>query len=131
MALPSLIPTFLGGFRMPSGLALQAMADLTSSIQSPLTAFAGGGQTSATQINAANVEVGTVATAADSVKLPPALPGMRIFVTNTTATSMQVFGTTPDTINAVATGTGVAQAANKSAWYVCTSAGKWFRDLSA
>lgn len=131
MALPSLIPTFQGGFRMPSGNNLQALSDLIGSVQSPLTAYAGGGQANATQINSANAQVDTVATAADSVKLPPAVPGMRIFVTNTTATSMQVFGTTPDTINAVATGTGVAQAANKSAWYVCTSAGKWFRDLSA
>ena len=131
MALPSLIPTFLSGFRMPQGSSLQALSDLIGSIQAPLTAKAGGGQASATQINSANVQVDTVATAADSVKLPPAVPGMRIFVTNAAANSMQVFGTSPDTINAVATGTGVAHAGGKSAWYVCTSAGKWFRDLSA
>lgn len=131
MALPSLIPTFLSGFRMPQGSSLQALADLTSSIQAPLTAKAGGGQASATQINSANVEVATVATAADSVKLPPAVPGMRILVVNTSANSMQVFGSGTDTINAVAYATGVAQAAGKSAVYFCAAAGKWSRVLSA
>jgi hypothetical protein len=131
MALPSFIPSFLTGFRNPAGSSLQALSDLISSIQSPLTAFAGGGQTGATQINAANVEVATVATAADSVKLPPAVPGMRIAVVNTSANSMQVFGSGTDTINAVAYATGVAQAAGKSAVYFCAASGKWSRVLSA
>lgn len=131
MPLPSAIPTFQGGFRMPSGSALQALSDLAASVQSPLTALAGGAKAGATQINAANVQVDTVANAADSVLLPPAVPGMQIFVANTSANSMQVFGSGTDTINNVATATGVAQAAGKSAVYFCTSAGKWFRNLSA
>ena len=107
----------------------------------PLTAFAGGGQANATLLpNGSNV-VATVATAADSVKLPLSAPGAMITVVNTSANSMQVFGSGTDTINDVATATGVAQAAGKIAIYVCTTggkiapdtpvAGKWYRNLSA
>ena len=42
-------------------------------------------------------------------------PGLRVLVRNSAANSMQVFGAGTDTINAVATATGVAQAATTSA----------------
>lgn len=99
-----------------------------------LTATASGTQTTALALTAAANSVDTVATAADSVKLPLAVAGLSVFVVNTAANSMQVFGSGTDTINAVATATGVAQAGGKSALYVCTAsapAGKWFRLLSA
>jgi hypothetical protein len=104
-----------------------------------ITAFAGGGQGSATLLTKTNNSVDTVATAADSVKLPLATVGARIRVFNTTATSAQVFGSGTDTINAVATATGVALAAGKNAEFVgivagTTSpavAGKWRMILSA
>lgn len=96
-----------------------------------VVAFAGGGQASATLISTPLAEVATVATAADSVKLPASVPGTVVVLVNSSANSMQVFGSGTDTINAVATGTGVAQAGGKTAAYYCTAAGKWFRDLSA
>lgn len=100
-----------------------------------VTAFAGGGQTSATQLTGVAANVTVVATAADSVKLPLAQAGMFFALTNQDAAdSMQVFGAGTDTINGVATATGVAQAAGKSALYFATTsapAGKWFRILSA
>lgn len=100
-----------------------------------VTAFAGGGQASATAITTTVASVDTVASAADSVKLPaPTRVGQIHILINTSANSMQVFGSGTDTINAVATGTGVAQAAGKTAQYVATTIGtaaKWFRDLSA
>lgn len=96
-----------------------------------LTAHAGGGQSSATALTKTVNRVTTVATAADSVTLPVSQAGMMVAVVNSGANSMQVFGTTPDTINAAATGTGVAQAAAKTALYVCPVAGKWFQLLSA
>lgn len=99
-----------------------------------ITAVAGGGQTNATQLAAGHNNVTVVATAADSVKLPLAAPGLRVLVRNSAANSMQVFGAGTDTINAVATATGVAQAATTSALYYCVTAapaGKWFRILSA
>lgn len=107
---------------------------MVSNVAEGLTAFAGGGQASATQITATNNNVTTVATAADSVKLPLAKAGLVVRIQNSGANSMQVFGAGTDTINGVATATGVAQAAGKSAEFFCTvsaPAGKWFRILSA
>lgn len=107
----------------------------TSTAANTVTAFAGGGQASATQLTTSNNRVPTVATAADSVKLPLAVAGQTIHLVNGHATnSMQVFGGGTDTINDVATGTGVAQAAGKAATYFCTKsapAGLWYRVLSA
>lgn len=148
--------SFLPGFRLMDGTDINEQLvdkvnDLITEIESvpaditaenviftatdTVTAAAGGGQTNATQLtgNVANVTV--VATAADSVKLPLAVAGAVFFLTNSDASdSMQVFGAGTDTINGVATATGVAQAAGKSAvYYAVTSApaGKWFRVLSA
>jgi hypothetical protein len=101
------------------------------SSESGITAFAGGGQSSARALTKQVNSVDTVATAADSVRLPAATAGRVVYVINTTATSMQVFGASTDTINGIATGTGVAQAAGKSATYVCAVAGAWYRVLSA
>lgn len=110
---------------------LQAQQSVTTGI----TAAAGGGQTNATALTSNLNVVSTVATAADSVKLPLAVAGLSVTVVNATAaTSMQVFGSGTDTINDVATATGVAQAGAKSATYYCATsapAGKWYRVLSA
>lgn len=120
-----------------SGNTLKPVADAVAglfSVVTGITAYAGGGQGSATQLTGALNSVDTVATAADSVKLPVAVAGISITIVNTSANSLQVFGYGTDTINAVATGTGVAQAAGKTATYHCTvggTGGKWFRDLSA
>lgn len=111
--------------------------DLTwrNSVATGITAYAGGGQTNATLLAAGLNEVSTVATAADSVKLPVPVAGLEITVINAHASnSMQVFGSGTDTINGVATATGVAQAAGKTAVYRALTAGtaaKWFRVLSA
>jgi hypothetical protein len=101
-----------------------------------ITARAGGGQASATLLTGQTNSVDTVATAADSVKLPPPdFVGQQIHVLNNdSADSMQVFGSGTDTINGVATATGVAQAAGKLAIYQAMTTGtaaKWFRLLSA
>lgn len=101
-----------------------------------LTAHAGGGQGSALALTATVNEVTTVASAADSVALPaPTYVGQIVIVTNAAASnSMQVFGAGTDTINGVATATGVAQAAGKTAMYVSATIGtaaKWYRNLSA
>lgn len=97
-----------------------------------LTAYAGGGQTNALQLTKGVNRISTVATAADSVKLPASVPGRIVFVINGAASnSMQVFGAGTDTVNDIATATGVAQAAGKSAVYICPVAGKWYRILSA
>jgi pyruvate/2-oxoacid:ferredoxin oxidoreductase alpha subunit len=105
---------------------------LYQSVETGITAAAGGTQAGARALTKTINHVTTVATAADSVKLPSSEVGMVIHVVNgAAANSMQVFGAGTDTINDVATATGVAQAAGKSATYVCPVAGKWYRTLSA
>lgn len=113
-----------------------------------ITAFAGGGQTSAYALTAQQSRVSVVASGNDSVKLPklgvqtpaegnPGCVGMIMLVRNDGANSMQVFGATPDTINGVATGTGVAVGAGKSALFWAhsynqtTNVGAWMMLLSA
>lgn len=106
-----------------------------SSAADAITAFASATQANATQLTAEKNNVTVVVTAADGVKLPLAEAGAVVFLTNSDSTdSMQVFGAGTDTINNVATATGVAQAAGKSAVYFCVAsapAGKWMRVLSA
>jgi hypothetical protein len=93
-----------------------------------LTANAGGGQGSALALTTEVNNVTVVASAADSVKLPAAYPGLTIVLINTGANPMQVFGTGSDTINGVAAATGVSQMQNSVVFYASTLAGKWFTE---
>lgn len=93
-----------------------------------ITATAGGGQTGAYQLNGQMCRITTVATAGDSVKLPPALPGLEITVINHGANPMQVYGGGTDTINDVATATGVSQMQNSCVLYFCATAGSWYTE---
>lgn len=104
------------------------------SVETGITAHAGGTQAAGYQLTAAINSVDTVGSAADSVLLPLAAVGMQVVIANTTGTSMTVYGAGTDTINLVATATGVAQAANTKAVYYCSKvapAGNWIRVLSA
>lgn len=96
--------------------------------QDSITARAGGGQTNATQLVAQMNRVTTVATAADSVKLMASTPGREITIINKGANSLQVFGSGTDTIDDVATATGVSQMPNSTVLYFCTAAGKWYTE---
>jgi hypothetical protein len=92
-----------------------------------VAAFATGGQASATQLSSTvtHHRVTTVATAGDSVKLPAATVGQEHYVRNDGAAAMQVFGQATETINGVASATGISQAPGMGVWYVCTTAGAW------
>lgn len=97
-----------------------------------LTAFAGGGQGSATALTAQINRVTTVATAADSVKLPAAKAGMQITVVNAAAAnSMNIFPATGDSINALAANTAIACAANKTMQFYAAKDGLWHSILTA
>lgn len=74
-----------------------------------ITAFAGGGQASATQLNGLNTvnTVTTVATSGDSVKLPASATGARVWVVNEGANSLNLFPTTGGTIDLGATNASV------------------------
>lgn len=101
---------------------------LTESAADALTAHAGGTQALALALTKEINRVTTVAAPADSVKLPPAAAGLTIMVINSGANPMQVFGAGTDTIDDVATATGVSQMVGSVAIYVCSVAGKWYTE---
>jgi hypothetical protein len=124
---------FAPGFALDAGEALNmAFAHPYLSYEGGITAAAGGGKTNARVLSSRIAVVDTVATGNDSVLLMSAVKGKWMLVMNNAASnSMQVFGKGNDTINGVATGTGVAQAAGKAGLYFCAVNGAWFRLLSA
>lgn len=86
----------------PAAVQTAVAAILASGGSAPvtgLTAFAGGGQGSATQLSYGYNEVTVVATAGDSVKLQAAQAGAITTVLNDGANAMDVFPATGDTIN--------------------------------
>lgn len=97
----------------------------TASFNANITAFAGGGQASATPLSNMINRVATVGTSGDSVKLPVSAAGLTIQVSNSGANPMQVYGAGTDTINGVATATGVIQMQNSVATYLCLATGVW------
>ena len=96
-----------------------------------IVALAGGGRPGAPVLNLGSNEVVTVASGADSVVLPSAVPGSVVFVTNAGASSLQVFANGSDTINGTAGATGVAQGNGLSALYIASDVAQWYRILSA
>ena len=100
----------------------------TESSQDSITAFAGGGQASATAITTQTARIATVTTAGDSVKLPASAPGLELIIINHGVSPMQVYGAGTDTINDVATATGVSQMQNSTVIYTCVTAGSWYTE---
>ena len=115
--------------RTGSGLSMVPVTYTGSPATDAIIALAGGGQAGATQLLTGVNRVVTVATGNDSVMLPKTVGtcgGQVCIVINGHATnSMQVFGSDTDTINAIATGTGIAHAATVVAMYVCVVPGQW------
>lgn len=97
----------------------------TLSYTPTITAYASGGQTSAVQLTSMVNRVSTATAQGASVKLPVSAPGMEIVVINKGAFPIQVFGSGTDTINGIATATGIAQGINTTATYICNVAGNW------
>jgi hypothetical protein len=127
----------------PSQIGHLNFAPGATSTDTGITAYAGGGQTSATQLSAQFNKVATVASGNDSVKLPQisgtptviGAVGSQVIVRNAGSNSLQVFGAGTDTINDVATATGVAVGAGKTAIFIAHSwngtVGNWYMVLSA
>lgn len=98
-----------------------------------VVAFAGGGQTNATLLSDTVLRhrVTSVPSLNDSVKLPPAnaaAVGQAHSVMNSApVNAMQVFGSGTDTIDDIATATGVSHPALKGIIYQCFAVGKWYR----
>jgi hypothetical protein len=123
------------GYQLNIGRDLNRLSELVAASQNSITAKAGGTKAAATLLNAVKCRISVCATNGDSVKLPPGYPGLEITIYNAGAANAQVFGSGNDTINAVATGTGVTQNAGVSAIYTCydvvAGVGLWGRVLSA
>jgi hypothetical protein len=93
-----------------------------------ITALAGGAKPGTLLTTLVN-RVTVVATAGDSVSLPAAVAGLVCAIINDAAKSLQVFGLGTDTINDVATATGIPVGATSMAIFFCSTtgpAGKWY-----
>lgn len=122
-----------GDYGLPAGVG-RVIQDVERGMRSAATGFtarAGGGQAEATKLTAAFNRVTTVATEADSVKLPPAVVGQQVVVKNAGANSMDVFPATGEFIDAGAADAAKAVAAGKACAFYCAVAGKWDSLLGA
>jgi hypothetical protein len=104
---------------------------LLESAQDNITAFAGGGQGNATPLAAEVNRITAVASIGDSVRLPPSAPGLSIVVINHGGRQMQVYGSGADTVNDVASATGIPQMAGSTTIYACATAGAWYSNGTA
>jgi hypothetical protein len=107
---------------LPQKPAAQGMWNFPfiGNVETGITAKASGTQANATQLGAQLSSVDTVVTAADAVKLPKIQPSPNLLnpagisvrgfmvVVNNTANAMQLFGGLLDTINGVASATGIS-----------------------
>lgn len=113
---------------------VQSIQDLQT-VTAGITAHAGGTQAAGVPLTAKTNIVSVCATGGDSVVLPLAALGLNdIVVRNNGAASLQVYGAGTDTINLVATATGVAVGIGKTASFHCgkaAPAGDWAMILSA
>lgn len=110
--------------------AIAALAGAEEPVVPSLTAHSGGGQTSATLLTlGAFNNITTVAVSADSVKLPASYVGATATVSNQGANAAQIFGTSPDTINGVATGTGISIPVGAIFVFTCAVVGNWLQNV--
>lgn len=102
------------------------------SVTNAITAFATGGQANAVLLTTSYNRVTTVATAADSVKLPAAIAGSRVYVFNkAAANSLNVFPSTGDKVNALSVDAAYAIAVTKGVQFLCVVNGTWDTLLTA
>jgi|SRR5579871_3678427 len=125
-------------FEGARGVSYAAGGLIQYSYTDAVTAHAGGGQGSAVQLSAQITNVTTVATAGDSVKLPPATAiniypdgpadnrGVLFIVINSGANTLAVFPDSGSTINGGSANASVNVAAGDVALFWQTSAGAWF-----
>ena len=105
----------------------------TISVRDNITAAAGGGQANAVGIVAQISRVATVATTADSIKLPLAGPyiGAELTVINAGANSLNLYPAVGDQINALGANAAFAVAASKTATLTSMGGTQWHSMLSA
>ena len=104
---------------------------LVESFADTITANATGTQASATALTAELNRITVAANASapwSSVSLPASAAGLTIIVTNHGANPIGVFGAGTDTIDDIATATGVVQMQGSMCIYSCTTAGSWYSE---
>jgi hypothetical protein len=90
-----------------------------------ITAFAGGGQSSATALTSNINSITTCATAGDSVKLPTATAGSIVQVSNLGVAYADVFPASGDLIDALSANTAIHLPAGGSLIFTCAVTGSW------
>lgn len=90
-----------------------------------ITAFATGGQASATALTKEQNNVTVCATSGDSVKLPAAVAGLRITVKNSGAAALDIFPFASDSIDALAINLAVRIAPGSVATFYAKDALVW------
>jgi hypothetical protein len=99
--------------------------------QDTVTAHAGGGQANGVPVVGPMIRVTVVASAGDSITLPPSVRGMQVIVLNdAAANAMNVFPATGETINAGAANAALSVAAQNGAGtgptiFYCFTNGAW------
>jgi hypothetical protein len=88
-----------------------------------------GGQAAAVQIIPQIAWVAVNGNTGNGVKLPPAVAGYWQVVTNASALLVQIYGTSPHTINGIASATGIPLPPGKTAQLYCYKAGEWWGGL--
>jgi len=114
-----------------TNMQMQPNTYLYESVNSALTALAGGGQTGATLLNAELNYVTTATTNVDSLMLPVAVKGMTVTVANKSGFANAVYPNSADnagaggTIDGQAANVSITQMVNSTTVYFCPVAGVW------
>jgi hypothetical protein len=126
-----LVQTLTPGGPVASGQTWNGQLYGQQMAQDNVTATHLGTQATSLLVTGPMIRVTTVASAADSILLPPSVRGMEIVVVNdAAANAMQVFASGTDTINGTAGATGVSVAALNGSGagptiFYCFSNGAW------
>lgn len=102
--------------------------DDVSNFVGTVTAFSGGGQGSATQLETGYSNVTTVAAPGDSVKLPAAVESLSVTVKNNGASNLAVFPFTGDAIDGGSVNASITVIPNGQKTFFATSTSNWETD---
>lgn len=94
---------------------------LVGSVEDSITATAGGTKAAAYKLSATISRISVAASSGDSVLLPtPAYVGQILQVINDGASPIDIYGSNSDTIDGVATATGVVLTNASRSFFTCT-----------
>jgi hypothetical protein len=117
------IPFPIRWFSLVNGNTLNSLFGAPQfSSESAITATAGGTKATARLLKATVNQVSVCATTGDSLKLPAnPLPGNMVFIANDGAAAADIYGSNNDTIDGVATATGVVLSNASRSFFFCAS----------